>query len=61
MPAVNIPNVWFLSLSLAICSGLLLIDRFITPVSDRTSAVFLLLAALSLVVFLVRSRPKKKK
>ena len=57
---MKIPNVWFLSLSLAICSGLLLIDRFITPVSDQTSLMFLILAAMSLVVFLVRSRPKKK-
>jgi hypothetical protein len=57
---MKIPNVWCLSLSLAICSGLLLIDRFITPVSDQTSLLFLILAAMSLVVFLVRSRPKKK-
>lgn len=57
---MNIPNVWFLSLSLAICSGLLLIDRFIAPVSDRTSLIFLILAVLSLAVFLVRSRPKRK-
>jgi len=57
---MKIPNVWFLSLSLAICSGLLLVKRFITPVSDQTSLAFLILAALSLAVFLVRSRPKKK-
>ena len=57
---MKIPNVWFLSLALAICSGLLLIDRFIAPVSDQTSLIFLILAALSLVIFLVRSRPKKK-
>lgn len=57
---MKIPNVWFLSAALAICSGLLLIDRFITPVSDQTSAMFLILAAMLLVLFVVRSRPKKK-
>ena len=57
---MKIPNVWFLSFSLAVCSGLLLIDRFIAPVSSQTSAVFLFLAALSLIVFIVRSWPRRK-
>lgn len=50
------PNMPFLVLSLALCSGIILVDRFATPLPNWLALPLALVAAVSLIIAMVKSR-----
>lgn len=53
-------NLIFLILSLAICSGTILINRFVVTILDWLAIILMLLAAASLIVFITKSYYSRK-
>lgn len=45
----------FLILSTAICSGTILINRFVVPIPDKFAVPLLVIAVLSFVIYIVKT------
>ncbi len=54
-------NLWLLILSLGLTSGTILTDRFIVSIPDWLVITFAIIAILSLVVFMIKSKKTTKK
>lgn len=48
-------NLFYLIMSLAICSGTMLINRFLVPIPEWLVIVLIVLAAVSLITFIAKS------
>jgi len=53
-------SLLFLSLGLGICSGTMLINRFVAPIPDWLAIVLMILAVASLVIHFVRNKRDTK-
>lgn len=53
-------NLFYLILSLGISSGTILTNRFVVLIPDWLAIVLILLSVISLIVFIIKSRNKRK-
>ncbi|CAH2213478.1 hypothetical protein [Tepidibacter aestuarii] len=53
-------NLFYLILSLGISSGTILTNSFVISIPDWLAIVLMLLSAVSLIIFIIKSRHKRK-
>lgn len=52
-------NLFYLILSLGISSGTIMTNRFVVSIPDWLAIILMMLSAVSLIVFIIKSRHKR--